>query len=123
MSGPRILIVDDNSSNVKLASFVLERAAFTVDAVLDATQALVRIAQFQPDLILMDIQMPKIDGLDLMRCLKADPGLRQIPVIAFTAYAMHGDADKLLAAGCDGYLSKPIDVATFAAEVGGFLKR
>ena len=121
MTVPRILIFDDNPYNVKLASFVLERAAFIIEAVLDSTLAMACVAAFRPDLILMDIQMPKIDGLELMRCLKADPALCRIPVVAFTAYAMHGDQDKLLAAGCDGYLSKPINVATFADEVRALL--
>ena len=79
------------------------------------------IAQARPDVILMDIQMPGMDGLELTRRLKAAPDTRDIIVIAFTAYAMLGDEAKMRAAGCDGYLSKPIQVATFAEEVGKYV--
>lgn len=121
MTAARILIVDDNALNVQLAAYVLRQAAYTVDAILDSRDAMARVETFRPHLILMDIQMPEIGGLELMQQIKAQPTLCHIPVVAFTAYAMQGDEDKLLAAGCDGYLSKPIDVAVFAAQVQGFL--
>lgn len=117
VSVPRVLVVDDNEMNVELAKFVLGEDGFIVDTAADASEALVRIGSAQPELILMDIQLPGMDGLELTRLLKADPALRHIVVLAFTAYAMQGDEAKMRAAGCDGYLSKPINVATFAASV------
>jgi len=122
MSLPRALIVDDNAINVELVSFVLEAGGFCVAAADDAAQAIEQIERFKPALILMDIQLPGIDGLTLTRQLKADPATRKIVIIAFTAYAMKGDAPKMRAAGCDGYLSKPINVASFAAQVMDYLR-
>ena len=114
---PHVLIIDDNPINIELASFVLSSQSFQTSSAADADEALQRIHQQRPDLILMDIQMPGTDGLSLTRLLKADPLLRGIVVVAFTAYAMKGDEARLRAAGCDGYLAKPIKVATFAADV------
>lgn len=121
-TGGRVLVVDDNAMNVDLVSFVLVGAGFAVETAADAGQALTSIALAPPDLILMDIQMPGMNGVDLTRRLKADPATRHIRVVAFTAYAMKGDEARLRAAGCDGYLSKPIEVATFAAKVASFLQ-
>ena len=121
MSTPCVLIVDDNAINIELASFVLDAAGFKVESVQDPTLALTHVAQSRPDLILMDIQMPGIDGLELTRRLKSDPATRDIVVVAFTAYAMKGDEARLRAAGCDAYVSKPIDVATFAQTVRAYL--
>ena len=121
MSAPRVLIVDDNEMNVELAKFVLETDGFDVESAVDAIEALERIPEFLPDLILMDIQMPGMDGLELTRLLKADPARKGILIVAFTAYAMRGDEARMRAAGCDGYLSKPIDAPTFAARVRSFL--
>ena len=122
MNAPRVLIVDDNTMNVELVTFVLSADGFVVEAALDAAQALARLAAFAPDLILMDIQLPGMDGVTLTRRLKADPATRHIAIVAFTAYAMKGDEARLRAAGCDGYLSKPLDVATFAANVRGHIE-
>jgi len=121
VSTPRVLIVDDNALNVELVTYVLGADDFEVESAADASEALARIAAAAPDLILMDIQMPDIDGLELTRPLKADLTTRHIVVVAFTAYAMKGDETRMRAAGCDGYLSKPIDVATFAAKVRAHL--
>jgi two-component system, cell cycle response regulator DivK len=121
MNQPRVLIVDDNDMNIQLADFVLSRAGFVVDSALTVNQALDRIAAVQPDLILMDIQMPDMDGLELTRHLKAQAATRDIAVVAFTAYAMTGDEKKMLAAGCKGYISKPIDVRLFADQVRSFI--
>jgi two-component system cell cycle response regulator DivK len=122
MSLPRALIVDDNAINIELVSFVLEAGGFCVAAAGDAAQAIEQVERFKPQLVLMDIQLPGVDGLTLTRQLKADPATRQIVIIAFTAYAMKGDAPKMRAAGCDGYLSKPINVASFAAQVRDYLR-
>jgi two-component system cell cycle response regulator DivK len=121
VSTPCVLIVDDNAINIELASFVLDAAGFKVESVQDPTLALAHVARSRPDLILMDIQMPGIDGLELTRRLKSDPATRDIVVVAFTAYAMKGDKARLRSAGCDAYLSKPIDVATFAQTVRSHL--
>jgi two-component system cell cycle response regulator DivK len=121
MPAPRVLIVDDNALNVELAAFVLEAAGFAVDTVTEAGHVPARIATVRPDVILMDIQLPGVDGLELTRRLKADAGTRGIAIVAFTAFAMKGDEAKMRAAGCDAYIAKPIDVATFARQVGACL--
>ena len=118
---PRVLVVDDNALNIELVMFVLDDDGFAVAAATDAADALRQIPMFRPELILMDIQMPGVDGLELTRRLKADPVTRHIVIVAFTAYAMKGDEAKLRAGGCDGYLSKPIDVASFATTVRNFI--
>ncbi|MGS0755926.1 response regulator [Roseateles sp. GG27B] len=120
MSVLRVLVVDDNFMNLEMASFVLTADAIEVATAGGAQEALAKISGFKPALILMDIQMPGMDGVTLTRRLKADVATRQIVIVAFTAYAMKGDAAKLTSAGCDGYISKPIDVGTFAAEVRAF---
>jgi two-component system cell cycle response regulator DivK len=117
MSSPKLLIVDDNEMNVALAQVVLLADQFVVETASNATEALQKVASFKPGLILMDIQMPGMNGLELTQLLKADPSTRHICVVAFTAFAMRGDEAKMRAAGCDGYLSKPINVNTFAAQV------
>ncbi|MDO9002429.1 MAG: response regulator [Aquabacterium sp.] len=117
MSSPRVLIVDDNALNLELARAVLQAAEITVDCAADANEAVDQITVFEPDLILMDIQMPGMDGLELTRRLKAASQTQGIVVVAFTAYAMSGDRARMREAGCDGYIAKPIDVATFVATL------
>lgn len=114
---PHVLVVDDNPINVDLVSFVLELGGFEVSAATDAPTAIALIAERQPALILMDIQLPGVDGVVLTRQLKADPATEGIVIVAFTAYAMKDDRARLLAEGFDHYMSKPINVATFAAQV------
>lgn len=122
MTAPRVLVVDDNRINLELASVVLRSAGLQV-AVADGAEAALReIAACKPQLVLMDIQMPDVDGLALIERLRADAALDGLVIVAFTAYAMKGDRERLLAAGCDGYISKPIEVSTFAAQVRGFLE-
>lgn len=120
-AAPRVLVVDDNALTLELVGFVLGQAGFDLQTAVDAPAAMQRIAQRRPDLILMDIQLPGLDGLALTRRLKADAATRDIVIIAFTAYAMKGDELTMRAAGCDGYLSKPIDVARFADTLRGWL--
>jgi two-component system cell cycle response regulator DivK len=117
VSGHRVLIIDDNLANVELAIFVLEDAGFAVHAVTHASDALGQVAAFRPDLILMDIRLPGGDGVVLTQGLKADPATSDIVIVAFTACAMKGDEARLRAAGCDAYIAKPIDVASFARQV------
>jgi CheY-like chemotaxis protein len=121
MKQTRVLIVDDNEMNIQLAAFVLSRAAFTVESAINVNRAMDQIADFGPDLILMDIQMPDMDGLELTSLLKAQDSTRHIVVVAFTAYAMTGDEKKMLSAGCTGYIAKPIDIRTFAGQVRAFI--
>jgi CheY-like chemotaxis protein len=123
MAGEAILIVDDNAQNLKLARIVLEGAGFHVSTAIDAEDALGQLRTYRPALILMDIQLPGMDGLTLTRQLKEQPGYKDIVVIAVTAYAMKGDEDRAFEAGCDGYITKPIDVARLAHQVRGFLDR
>ena len=118
MSGRRVLIVDDNVANVALAAFVLNDAGFVVDSESDASTVSAKVASFRPDLVLMDIRLSGADGLELARALRFDPATRHVVIVAFTAHAMKGDEARMLAAGCDAYIAKPIDVATFAGLVG-----
>ncbi len=121
MNPPRVLVVDDHPINLELASYVLAADGLAVATAADALQAQALLPSFRPQLILMDIQMPGMDGLGLTRLLKADPATRGIVIVAFTAFAMKGDEERALAAGCDAYLAKPIDVARFAAQVRALL--
>ena len=119
----RILIVDDNPVNLKLASEVLECEGYDVDRAIDAEAAQQLLAQRTPDLILMDIALPGMDGLALTRLIKSDESLCNIPVIAMTAFAMKGDEERTREAGCDGYIAKPIDIRSFAITVADHLRK
>jgi two-component system cell cycle response regulator DivK len=121
MTGERILIVDDNELNIDLAQYVLEADGFVVDRAMHVDEAWARLRACRPALALVDIQLPGTDGLTLVRAIKATPELADLPVIAFTAFAMPGDEARFRAAGCDGYLTKPIDVHSFSATVRGYL--
>jgi CheY-like chemotaxis protein len=110
MSGELVLIVDDNAQNLKLARLVLAGAGFDVRTATNAEEALRLLEDLHPRAILMDIQLPGMNGLELTRLLKADPGRRDIRILALTAYAMKGDDEKAFEAGCDAYLTKPIDI-------------
>jgi two-component system, cell cycle response regulator DivK len=118
MSSEPILIVDDNAANLKLARVLLEGDGYEVRTAADAEEALKLLDTFLPRLILMDIQLPGMDGLELTRRLKSERTTRQIVVVALTAYAMKGDEARVLAAGCDGYVSKPIDLDGLLRLVG-----
>jgi two-component system, cell cycle response regulator len=118
----RILVVDDNPLNLKLAADVLESDGYHVNRAPSAEAALERIREQIPDLILMDIQLPGMDGLALTRALKSDSATRGIPIIALTAFAMKGDEKIARESGCQGYLTKPIDTRTFSAQIAEFLK-
>lgn len=117
-----ILIVEDNEANQMLASAVLEREGYRVELAGNADEALRVLNTSAPDLILMDVQLPGLDGLSLTRQLKADQKTADIPVVALTALAMLGDKERTLDAGCVGYISKPINTRTFAGEVRKFLR-
>jgi len=113
----RVLVVEDNAANLKLATFLLESAGHTVISAPDAEVGLALARDGQPNLILMDIQLPGMDGLEATALLKRDPATRDIPVIALTALAMKGDEERIRAAGCDGYVAKPLDYKSFLATV------
>ncbi len=122
MNGPAmILIVEDNEANRLLAGAVLEREGYRVEMAGNAEEALQKLVNGSPDLILMDVQMPGMDGLTLTRRLKGDARTADIPVVALTALAMMGDRERTLEAGCSGYISKPINTRTFASEVSKYL--
>lgn len=121
MSGELILVVDDNPVNLKLARALLHRNGYTVYTAGNADEMLEVLRGVHPRLILMDIQLPDVDGLTLTRRLKADVETRDIVVVALTAYAMKGDEQKAREAGCDGYISKPIETRTFATTLVRFL--
>jgi two-component system cell cycle response regulator DivK len=112
-----ILIVEDNATNMQLSSFLLESADYSVLMAVTAESGVAIAREQHPDLILMDIQLPGMDGLEATRLLKADDATRHIPVLALTALAMKGDEERIRAAGCDGYIAKPLDYKAFLAEV------
>ncbi len=123
MTGEPILIVDDNPVNLKLIRVLLSSEGYDVRTATDAEEAMASLESFQPRLILMDLQLPGMDGLELTRRLKADPATRDTIILALTAYAMKGDEEKALNAGCDGYLAKPIDTRALPGVVEEYVSR
>jgi CheY-like chemotaxis protein len=121
MTDISVLIVDDNLLNTRLIQHILVAAGFLVRTAADAPEALALLETFLPRVILMDIQLPGLDGLELTRMLKADPRTCNIKILAVTASAMAGDERRARLAGCDGYITKPIDTRTLVAQVSGHL--
>ena len=117
----RVLVVEDNPANMTLATFLLQSAGHTVVTAANAEIGLMLARAEQPDLILMDIQLPGMDGLEATGLLKADAATRAIPVVALTALAMKGDEERIRAAGCDGYIAKPMRYKEFLATVASQL--
>ncbi len=117
----KVLVIEDNPANMTLATFLLQSAGHTVLAATDAETGLTLARGEQPDLILMDIQLPGMDGLEATALLKADEATRDIPVIALTALAMKGDEARIRAAGCDGYIGKPLAYRDFLATIASHL--
>jgi two-component system cell cycle response regulator DivK len=117
-----VLLVEDNDRNLKLARDVLEHAGFTVLIAMSGEEAVTRAQTARPDLILMDLQLPGIDGHEALGRLRDDTRTATIPVVALTAYAMRQDRERALAAGFDGYLQKPIDVRLFPSQVREHLR-
>jgi two-component system cell cycle response regulator DivK len=117
MAGERVLVVEDNEKNAKLFRDVLQAKGFRVLEAATGASAVELAAEHQPNLVLMDIRLPDIDGVEALGRLRADERTAAIPVLALTAQAMEGDRERFLAAGFDGYLSKPVDVVELVATV------
>lgn len=123
MSPDLVLVVDDNAMNLKLVRFLLTKRGHRVVTAMSAGEALTALEAEVPALILMDLQLPGMDGLELTRRLRLDTALADVPIVAVTASAMRGDEERALAAGCDGYVAKPIDTHTFPGIVEAHLAR
>lgn len=119
----RVLLVEDNEMNSRLVEFVLERDGFSVTTAPTAEEALKIAGNLRPDIILMDIQLPGMDGLEATRRLKQNPQTHDIPVVAITAHAMRGDEERIIAAGCRGYIPKPVNTRELSGTVLGYLKK
>ncbi|WP_437274442.1 response regulator [Sorangium sp. So ce375] len=117
MAGEPILVIDDNATNMKLLRVLLTTEGYEVRTAVDAREAIEVMKSFRPRLILMDLQLPGMSGFELTRLLKADARTRDITILAVTAYAMKGDEERARAAGCDGYVSKPIDTRALASTI------
>jgi two-component system, cell cycle response regulator DivK len=118
---PTILLIEDNEQNRYLATFLLEKHSYAVVSAADGPAGIALAKTVKPALILLDIQLPVMDGYAVTRELRKDPILQYTPIVAVTSYAMAGDREKSLAAGCNGYLEKPINPDTFVAEIERFL--
>jgi two-component system, cell cycle response regulator DivK len=122
MSKERILVIEDDTDNRALVVFLLESEGFQVLQSTDGKDGLEKVTVEQPDLVLLDMSIPEIDGWKLARQLKENENLRSIPVVALTGHTMPGDRQKALDAGCDGYITKPLDINSFAEQVREFLR-
>ena len=121
---PKVLVVEDNDMNMQLVEYLLEEGGYEIVKATSGEEALAitRDADAKaPDLILMDIHLPGMDGLSVVREIKSDARMGGVPILALTAHAMRGDKDRFLEAGCDGYISKPIDVKTFISSIEQYL--
>lgn len=118
----KILYIEDNEQNFYLVSYILKSAGHEVLWAADGARGIDLAAREKPDLILLDIQLPVLDGYGVARALRARPELDTVPVVALTSYAMPGDREKAIEAGCDGYIEKPIDPTTFAGEIERILR-
>jgi len=118
-----ILIVEDNEMNMRLFSDLLKSKGHKVFECMEGKKALAQVKKIKPDLILMDIQMPEVDGLTATKMIRKTPSISKTKIIAVTAFAMEGDADRILAGGCDGYLSKPISIGPFFKTIDEMLAK
>ena len=119
----RILAIDDNAASLELMRYLLTAAGHSVECCCDGQSGLEAVRRRVPDLVVCDIQLPMVSGYDIARTLRADPAYRGLPLVAVTAQAMRGDRDRVLAADFDGYIAKPIEPETFAAQVESFLTK
>jgi CheY-like chemotaxis protein len=118
---PTILVIEDNDQNLYLATFLLEKSGFAIVPARSGKEGIELASRIRPDLIVLDIQLPEMDGYAVARELKKHPALRNVPIVAVTSYAMVGDRERTLEAGCDGYIEKPVNPDTFASEIGKHL--
>ena len=123
MSAGKVLIVEDNPVNLRLAQFLLEKRGFTVRKAGSGPECLAEMTQELPDIVLMDIQLPGEDGLAVTRKIRSDPRMARVVIVALTAHAMAGDRERILGAGCDGYIPKPVDPQGLANEVARYLQQ
>jgi two-component system, cell cycle response regulator DivK len=117
----RILVIEDNEQNLYLIRYILEDSGYEVFSAADGQEGIDRAASLLPDMILLDIQLPFMDGYAVARKLRGNPDLAETPIVAVTSYAMPGDREKAIEAGCSGYIEKPIDPDTFDKQVGEYL--
>ena len=120
MANKTVLVIEDNEMNMKLVRSLLQLGKYSVLEAMDAENGILQARENHPDLILMDIQLPGMDGLTATRVIKKDPAMKDITVVALTSYAMQGDEEKAKDAGCSGYISKPIDTRSFLETLGQF---
>jgi len=123
MTKPKVLVIEDNPDNLELVRFLVERAGYTAYTAHDGLEGWKITREQMPDLILLDLTIPEMDGWELARKIKQDPELSQICVVALTAHTLPGDRGRAMEAGCDGYLSKPLNVATFNDDLAQFLAK
>ncbi len=123
MDSPKILVIEDSPLSMELVTDLLEINGYKVLQAIEARTGIDIAVRVHPDLILMDVQLPGMDGLELTRRLRRDPALGGVQIVALTAYAMKGDAENAFSAGCNGYITKPIDTRTFVNTVSGYLHR
>ncbi|MEA2571300.1 MAG: two-component system, cell cycle response regulator [Acidobacteriota bacterium] len=126
IAAPKVLVVEDNDMNMQLVEYLLEEGGYEIVKASSGEEALAITRDSDskaPDLILMDIHLPGMDGLSVVREIKSDARMRGVPILALTAHAMRGDKDRFLEAGCDGYISKPIDVKTFLSSIEQYIRR
>lgn len=116
-----VLLIEDNEQNRYLATFLLEKNGFTVTSAADGVRGIELAQSLAPQIILLDIQLPVLDGYQIARSLRGIDGLRTVPIVAVTSYAMPGDRERAMAAGCDGYIEKPINPDTFISDVRKYL--
>ncbi len=116
-----ILVIEDNEQNLYLVTFILEKHGYRVEAAPDGQEGITLATRIKPDLILLDVQLPVMDGYAVARHLRSNPELKETPIVAVTSYAMAGDREKAIESGCTGYIEKPINPDTFMAQVEGYL--
>lgn len=122
MGRKTILVIEDNELNIKLVNSLLQIGQYNILNAMDAESGIQIAKEMRPDLIFMDIQLPGMDGLSASRIIKGDPALKGIRIVALTSYAMEGDAEKVRIAGCDGYISKPINTRSFLDTLNSFFQ-
>jgi CheY-like chemotaxis protein len=117
-----ILLIEDNEQNLYLATFLLKQNGFDVIPARSGPEGIEQAAKVRPDLIILDIQLPQMDGYAVARALRQNPALKDVPIVAVTSYAMAGDRERALEAGCNGYIEKPINPDTFKSEIERYLE-